>query len=83
MYEAIRKIENSEESDPSFEALYKKPGRNSIDKSISHMIIRDIIENDNSLTQVGCKELLRTKNSYPQLCREVKAGGLSRKRLSH
>lgn len=81
MYEAIRKIENSEESDPSFEALYKKPGRKSIEKSILHMNTRDIMGNDNSLTQVGCKELLRTKISYPQLCREVKAAGLSRKRL--
>lgn len=81
IYEAIRKIENCEESDPSFEALYKNPGRNSIDKNVLHMEIRDIMGSDNSLTQVGLKELLVSNISYAQLCREVKASGLSRKRL--
>jgi len=44
-----------------------------------HVEIREIIGNDNSLTQVGLKEKLTKHISLAQLCREVKAAGLKRK----
>jgi len=79
---AIRRIEECKsETEATFENLYAKPGRKKSAKLTLHSEIRSIIGNDNSLTQVGCRELLSTKISLPQLCREVKAAGLSRKRL--
>jgi len=79
--DAIRRLEKSESCDPRFEDLYGKAGRKFQNKSSLHTKIREIMGNDNSLTQRGCKELLPTPVSLPQLSREFKAAGLSRKRL--
>ncbi len=37
--------------------------------------------NDNSLTQTSCRELLSAEVSLSTICREIKAAGLSRKRI--
>jgi len=79
--EAIRKIENCECSEPQFETLYKKVGRKKLNKESLHNEIRNIMGNDNSLTQKGCQEKLSINISTTKLCREIKLAGLTRKRL--
>jgi len=79
--EAIRKIESSEHNDPQFENLYKKSGRKRINKRGLHNEIRNIMGNDNSLTQKGCQQKLSVNLSVSQINRKFKAVGLIRKRL--
>lgn len=79
---AIRKIENNEnQNDATYESAYAKPGRKKIPKDALHTEIRSIMGNDNSLTQIGCKEKLSKEISLSQLCKEMKSAGLTRKRL--
>ncbi|KAI5151339.1 hypothetical protein ENBRE01_2069 [Enteropsectra breve] len=77
----IRKIETCDAEEAYFSALYKKPGAKRRDKRLLHTEIRNIVGNDNSLTQKGVQEKLSLPFSLPQLSREFKAMGLKRKRL--
>ncbi len=78
----IRKLETYEISDePSFENLFNTPGRKKKDKNALHSEIRSLFGNDNSLTQRGCNYKLATSISSSTFSREVKAAGLSRKRI--
>ena len=74
----IRKIENFEGSmEPTFEELYGKPGRKKMNKDALHREIRQIMGNDNSLTQVGCRDKLHVDISLSQICKEFKEIGLT------
>ena len=77
----IRKIENCDNENVTFEDLYKKAGRKKKDKESLHIEIRSIMGNDNSLTIVGCKDKITQNLSVSQICREIKSAGLTRKRL--
>lgn len=79
---AIRKIESYANGDATFNALYKSAGRKRSIKDALNTEIRSLMGNDNSLTQVGCRERLQNSNiSLSTMCRAVKEAGLSRKRL--
>lgn len=79
---AIRKIESFENDNPTFEALYKRAGRNKGNRDSLHAEIRTVFGNNNSFTQVGCRELLQNSSiSLATMCRAVKEANLTRKRL--
>ena len=77
---AIAKIETCE-NDPSYQTLYSKPGRKKKDKTGLYSEIIKCFGNDNSLTQVGLREVLSVDRSLAQISRDVKAANLKRKRL--
>lgn len=81
IYVAIRKIVAHNANNPSYESVYGKSGRKRLIKTELHCEIRNIVGNDNSLTQKGVLSQLNDSISLSQLCREFKAAGLSRKRL--
>ena len=79
---AIRKIESCENHDATFETLYMRAGRRPKDCTALHTEIRSLLGEDNSLTQIGCRERMQNSSiSLSTMCRLVKGAGLSRKRL--
>lgn len=76
----IKKIVDSSD-EVHFNEIFSKPGRKPTNNVSLYSEIRDIVGNDNSLTQVGIRERLSRRISQPQISRHLKNAGLKRKRL--
>ncbi len=77
----IARLSSEGGNDLTFENAFKKTGRKIKNKENLHCEIRNVMGNDNSLTQTGCLEKLTTSISKTTLCREIKFAGLSSKGL--
>ena len=78
----LQKLDSFKQDEvPFYSKFFGKPGRKPTNKSARFDELQMIVGADNSQNLQGCAEILSTKLSRSQVCRDMKIAGITRKRL--